>query len=269
MFYLYKKTHLITGLMYLGFTRQNPYKYHGSGVYWKSHIKAHGNQIHTEILKECTNNEEIKKWGEHFSQLWDVVNSTQWANLKPETGEGGCPKGTGSGRKQSEATKAKISKTKTGKKVTWTIPPRSEELKAHLSRLNTGKIIPPEVTEKRLKTRREMGNLGHTDETKKKMRKPKSEIGRKHMKQAQQQRRAAEEKLRWITNGIEETVITISDVIPEGWLIGRLNKPIPPSQKGKIWVNNGVDNKKVGNIEEIPDGWVKGMLINKNGANND
>ena len=42
IYYLYVKTHRITGLKYLGKTKQDPYKYRGSGVYWTSHIKKHG-----------------------------------------------------------------------------------------------------------------------------------------------------------------------------------------------------------------------------------
>lgn len=87
--YLYKKTHNITGLKYLGkTTAKNPHKYQGSGHYWKSHIKAHGYDVTTEILKECHTKEEFIEWGRYYSELWDVVNSNEWANLKPEEGDG-------------------------------------------------------------------------------------------------------------------------------------------------------------------------------------
>lgn len=87
--YLYVKTHLTTGLKYLGKTIQNPYKYKGSGIYWKSHIKVHGYNVKTEILKECSNNEEVKYWGLYYSKLWNVVNNDEWANLTEEQGDGG------------------------------------------------------------------------------------------------------------------------------------------------------------------------------------
>ena len=52
--YLYKKTHKETGLKYLGKTiSKNPHTYKGSGVYWSYHIKKHGYNVETEILKEC------------------------------------------------------------------------------------------------------------------------------------------------------------------------------------------------------------------------
>ncbi len=52
--YLYVKTHNVTGLKYLGKTsRTNPHEYQGSGIYWRSHLKKHGKDCSTEILKEC------------------------------------------------------------------------------------------------------------------------------------------------------------------------------------------------------------------------
>ena len=90
--YLYVKTHNKTGLKYLGKTIQNPYKYKGSGIYWRRHLSQHGNDVTTKILKECQTNDEIKYWGQYYSDLWNVVNDNTWANLKPETGEGGSGK---------------------------------------------------------------------------------------------------------------------------------------------------------------------------------
>ena len=88
--YLYVKTHQKTGLKYLGITtRSDPHKYRGSGDIWKKHIKKHGYHVDTIILRECSSKEEVKKWGIYYSELWDVVKSTEWANLTPEEGTGG------------------------------------------------------------------------------------------------------------------------------------------------------------------------------------
>lgn len=88
--YLYKKTHNITGLKYLGKTKsKNPHKYTGSGTYWKNHLKVHGDNITTEIIKECYSVEELKEWGTYYSILWDIVESKEWANLTIEDGSGG------------------------------------------------------------------------------------------------------------------------------------------------------------------------------------
>ena len=93
--YLYVKTHRKTGLKYLGKTvSKDPYKYRGSGNYWRAHIKKHGYDVDTEILHECQSNDEVREWGLHYSQLWDIVNARDehgnkiWANLKEEAGDG-------------------------------------------------------------------------------------------------------------------------------------------------------------------------------------
>lgn len=88
IFYLYVKTQLNTGLKYLGQTRQNPYKYLGSGTYWLRHLKKHGNNVSTEILHTCQSKEEISHWGSYYSKLWNIVDSNQWANLMEEKGDG-------------------------------------------------------------------------------------------------------------------------------------------------------------------------------------
>jgi len=88
--YLYKKTHRITGLKYLGKTSaQNPHTYPGSGTYWRAHLEKHGYDYDTEILKECENNKEVAEWGQYYSQLWNIVASDEWANLTEEKGTGG------------------------------------------------------------------------------------------------------------------------------------------------------------------------------------
>jgi hypothetical protein len=89
MFYLYKKTHTITGLKYLGYTKKDPHKYMGSGVRWTKHIGKHGNHVATEILCECDTKSEVKDKGRYYSILWNVAESDDWANLKMEEGDGG------------------------------------------------------------------------------------------------------------------------------------------------------------------------------------
>ena len=96
IYYLYVKTHKITGLKYLGYTgKVDPYKYLGSGEYWTKHLIKHGKEIATEILHECQSKVEIKERGLYYSELWNIVNARDihgkkvWANLKLESGDGG------------------------------------------------------------------------------------------------------------------------------------------------------------------------------------
>ena len=88
MIYLYLKTHNVTGLKYLGKTTQDPFKYKGSGKKWKNHIKKHGNDVTTKILGAYNTIDEFKLCSLSISDKYDIVNSDEWANLRPENGDG-------------------------------------------------------------------------------------------------------------------------------------------------------------------------------------
>ena len=87
--YLYLKTHNKTGLKYLGKTTQDPFKYRGSGKRWSNHINHHGYDVTTEILFQSTDTIAIKERGIYYSNLWHIVESNEFANLKIEEGDGG------------------------------------------------------------------------------------------------------------------------------------------------------------------------------------
>lgn len=109
MIYLYIKTHRITGLKYLGKTSsKDPYSYPGSGKRWRSHLDKYGYYFDTEILLESNNPAEIKEAGLRYSNMWNIVEEISWANLKPESGDGGPFVHT-------EEAKEKISKASKGK----------------------------------------------------------------------------------------------------------------------------------------------------------
>ena len=88
IYYLYKKTHNITDLKYLGRTTQNPFTYKGSGIYWKNHLKIHGINIRTDIIGIYNTLKELKEAGIYYSKLWNIVDDKQWANLISEEGFG-------------------------------------------------------------------------------------------------------------------------------------------------------------------------------------
>lgn len=87
--YLYHKRHLITGLNYFGKTTQNPYKYKGSGLYWKRHLAQHGNQVETIQVWSFENLEECKNFAIEFSTRNNIVESNDWANFVIENGTDG------------------------------------------------------------------------------------------------------------------------------------------------------------------------------------
>jgi mannitol/fructose-specific phosphotransferase system IIA component (Ntr-type) len=87
------KTHNVTGLKYLCKTStdnpKKPYTYLGSGKYWKRHLKKHGSDITTEILKVCNTREELIREGIYYSTLYNIVLSSNYANMVEERGDGG------------------------------------------------------------------------------------------------------------------------------------------------------------------------------------
>jgi hypothetical protein len=89
MIYLYVKTHNKTGLKYLGKTVRDPFVYTGSGKRWLNHIAKYGYDCNTQILLASSCKKEISETGMFFSELWNIVESNAWANLIPESGEGG------------------------------------------------------------------------------------------------------------------------------------------------------------------------------------
>ena len=84
------KTHNVSGIKYLCKTsNRDPFTYCGSGKIWKRHLKKYGKDIRTEILAECKTIKELRQKGLYYSKLWDVVNNKEFANLIPESGDGG------------------------------------------------------------------------------------------------------------------------------------------------------------------------------------
>ena len=71
MYYLYIKTHNITGLRYLGQTQKNPFEYIGSGKRWKRHVAKHGNDISTKVLLETNSFDELKEKGIYYSKKFN------------------------------------------------------------------------------------------------------------------------------------------------------------------------------------------------------
>ena len=123
-----KKTYLYIkqspkGLLYLGKTVQDPYKYEGSGLRWQNHLKSHNikpSDLQTWILHETTSEQEIKELGLYYSNLFNVVKSDQWANMKEDTGEGGFGSKEAHpwfGRKKTLEHRQKLSITSKGNKA--------------------------------------------------------------------------------------------------------------------------------------------------------
>lgn len=170
MLYLYVKQHTKTKLKYFGKTTRDPYKYRGSGVYWKKHIRKYGiEHIETIDLWAFSDQEECSNFALIFSKNNNIIESNDWANLIDEDGRGG--RGV-PGRKQTLEERQKRSDALVGK-------PKSE---SHKQNLRTPK--------------RNTDNMKKTHETRLKMSKPKSEAHKQNMKGRI-----------WITDGVESKII--------------------------------------------------------------
>lgn len=88
--YLYVKQHKITGLKYFGKTsKKDPYVYIGSGLHWRRHLKVHGKDIVTLEVWEFTDPVECEIFALDFSEKNNIVESAEWANMRPENGKDG------------------------------------------------------------------------------------------------------------------------------------------------------------------------------------
>lgn len=138
--YLYVKTHNKTGLKYLGMTKsKDPHKYPGSGTRWLHHLRKHGYDYSTEIIKECIDKSELKIWGVYYSNLWNIVESDNWANLKPEEADGGG---------HSEETRRKIGLKSKGRIQSAEARQKNSEKNAGERNPMFGKTHSPEVRAK-------------------------------------------------------------------------------------------------------------------------
>jgi hypothetical protein len=157
--FLYIKRCNHCGKKYFGVTyKQDPVSYKGSGLRWKNHCRYHGwNNVETIQVWKFNTADELKQFAVQFSTENNIVESTDWFNMIPETGEVGIPSGT----KFSEETRKKQYIVRTGMKLNI-----SEEVRKQRSERMRNRIVSEETREK---TRQSMLGKKLSDETKKKM----------------------------------------------------------------------------------------------------
>lgn len=167
MYNLYLKEHNKTKLKYLGYTTRDDYDvYTGSGTRWLKHINAHGYNVTTRLLGSYESMEELKENGILYSNMWNVAENAQFANLKTEEGVSGNyskevrKKMSDSAKKRGAPVSAWTSEKATEMNIrTWKDPeikrkrsegiskslsgkkrePRSEEFKDHMKKVLTGR----------------------------------------------------------------------------------------------------------------------------------
>lgn len=121
-------------MLYFGKTvREDVSSYKGSGVVWNRHIKKHGvDQVETLWVSEAfVDVYDLTEFAQFFSEEFDIVNSSKWANLVVENGVTGGAIRTGA--ILSEVTKDKIRQKAIGRSQTQeTKDKRAAKLKGHV-----------------------------------------------------------------------------------------------------------------------------------------
>ena len=88
------KRHPVTGFKYFcKTTREDPLRYKRSGTRWTAHLRQHGRIVETLWCKQFTTEAELKYCALTFSAENQISYSAEWANLEPEDGISGRPKG--------------------------------------------------------------------------------------------------------------------------------------------------------------------------------
>lgn len=90
---------------------KDPFKYQGSGLHWRRHLKKHGNFIKTTEIWGFDAQELCTDFALKFSMQNNIVESIEWANMKPENALDGWINGF----KMTIDTKNKMSLSATGK----------------------------------------------------------------------------------------------------------------------------------------------------------
>lgn len=243
MFYLYVKTHNITGLQYLGQTSSaDPFAYKGSGTYWKRHLRKHGADITTRILLITEDKDELRSTGEFFSRLWNIVSDKGWANLKEESGDGGWGHINSSPALYREQRKKKMSLTGSQNKGTVAV----------IDKHNIKRRIPIEDF------RANTGDVkGHTSG----MLAAYDDDGDLHYVSTSDPRFLSGELKSnnkgkvYITNGALNRLVGVDEAVPDGWYVGE-NRTRP--NQDKVWVTNSFGESKMIPRDSIEDGWSLG-----------
>lgn len=198
--YLYIKQHNITNLRYFGYTsRKNPFKYHGSGTYWRRHLKKHGMDYRTVDVWGFDTFEECRTFAIRFSYDNDIVDSPEWANLKTEDATTGGILG--------ETSRARIGSANRGRFLGKTYEDIHGPEKAAALR---------KIRSEKTKGRNNKGSnnpmYGKTHSDELKLRYSKERSGSNHFTFG----------WKWTTNGVENKKVPPSTELPKGWRYGRV-----------------------------------------------
>ncbi len=217
---------------------------------WKEEIKQNPHLFKTKIIKKFETKAEAKKH-ECYLQLHLKVHKNPLYTNKTVNYEKFF-----SSSPPSEETRKKIGDSNRGKV-------RSAELREYWSKQRKGKKRSKEVMERKMKKMRENGYVVWNKGMKFEFSEEEKQKRYGHRKGvpivAQKLGTEAVIGSIWINNGITNKRIKPDDIIPEGFVIGRLYKKKPKTPEGKKWYNDGNAEGTFFEGTE-PEGWIRGRL---------
>ena len=218
---------------------------YGSGKLWRESF-INTDEIEREILCWGISREDLNRKEKYYIKLFDSQN--------PEIGYN--THSGGQGGNSLNNTEA-WSKLHTGQNNGMYGKHHTEETKKKISKSNSGKHYSEQINKSK-------GRPGQ----------PKPEGFGEKIRQANIGKSISEETKKKISstlkgrtygsiynNGINEKRIKEGDIIPKGYVKGRILKGKPSNHsnnKGKRWYNNGIDEILI--LGKPPDGYIKGRL---------
>ena len=147
----------LAGIKYFGKTSNDPYLYSGSGKIWKDRIKKYGeHNIKTLWVSDVYYSpDELQNIALHFSRENRIVESNNWANLKPENGLDGGQ------HTKTIIQKMKNTKEKNGTTNPFTDDSRKKGLETKLKKYGTTNLFTPESRKKGQTTMLEKYGVTH------------------------------------------------------------------------------------------------------------
>lgn len=251
--YIYKITNNLNNKVYIGKREKSKFDegYWGSGKYIKNAINKYGiENFSREILEWCADRDSLC---EREAYYIDYLNTRNF-----EIGYNIAKGGIGGGSPHTEEWKLAHSGSgngRFGKEV-------SKETRLKISTANKGKVRTTETKEKISKSLKGVKKPDGFSEKVSKFQKGrvKSNLELRHLRESRDSAASKTRGRKIYNNGVNERRFYDNDIIPDGYIKGRLKKShtkynLPTDYH---WYNNGV---KAIYCRNCPDGFVPGRKI--------
>lgn len=209
---------------------KDPYEYKGSGKLWHRYLRKYDPYIITWVIGHYSSNLDLRVAGEYYSNLFDVVSSKDWANLIPETGDGGS--------------------TTLGKSRYYNIDTGEERVTSDILTESSGWVRGSRYNLKGYKYYYDPNTL-----KRKRFKDIPPEGWVKGVPKTESFRSGPKGKI-IINDGKSIKYLNAHEEIPKGWIRGKIKNT------KKVWINNGIEQKLVDSSSVLPYNFRYGALKN-------